>query len=54
MAKKKTYAVMLTLDELWEASNLIGASFIPGPGNEVAESVSDKISAAIKKARANE
>lgn len=49
MAKEKLYTVKLTAKELWEAMNLISASFEPGPGNEVAESLSQKLSEAHRK-----
>lgn len=49
MAKEPTTTVTFTKAELWEAINLIGASFIPGPGNEVAEKVSKKLSDAHRR-----
>lgn len=45
-----TYPVLLTKEELWEAINLIGASYVPGPGNEVAERLSAKLSKAYNRA----
>jgi hypothetical protein len=51
MSKEPTVTITLTKTELWELINIFEAGFVPGPGNETASKVSNKLHKSYDKVR---